>query len=393
MFLIKNSLNLYQNSKYSIGYLNLKLLMNRDTKKYSAKLLFTGNINPQDVRHVAPKIAEENIQRLKYLGLLSFFIWCIMLICAIFVDYMRSNSPYYLLALIGSSISLYLVKFSRNSKLVLQLGISILVGSLLIFGMAVGLMPQGNATAYIALLFCIPQLFCFRPIRIVEIVLLPNLIFIPLCIHFKSGIQLQDDIINILSFGFVALIIALMTSKSRVNELILKSKLNDAMLAEERRNRKLEQMVFIDELTGLGNFPAYKASCESVSDQGVKVPIGVLYADLNRLKYINDKFGHDAGDKYICDFAELLKKTFPDYQCYRISGDEFKVLCLDGNLERFANLVNTFEKQIKSQEIPCASLGYSSGLTNRIEELASIAETRMYEDKRAFYNQFPRFIR
>jgi diguanylate cyclase (GGDEF)-like protein len=54
--------------------------------------------------------------------------------------------------------------------------------------------------------------------------------------------------------------------------------------------------------------------------------VGVAFFDLNRLKETNDKYGHSAGDKLLCDFAQLLNTYYNQAPVYRLGGDEFLVL-------------------------------------------------------------------
>lgn len=57
-------------------------------------------------------------------------------------------------------------------------------------------------------------------------------------------------------------------------------------------------------------------------------PVYVVYLDLDRLKYINDNFGHEQGDFAIKATARLIQQHFPqDSLCFRLGGDEFLVLC------------------------------------------------------------------
>ncbi len=54
----------------------------------------------------------------------------------------------------------------------------------------------------------------------------------------------------------------------------------------------------------------------------------VVYLDLDRLKYINDKFGHDEGDFAIKTTAQIMQRYFPKGSlCFRLGGDEFLALC------------------------------------------------------------------
>lgn len=87
--------------------------------------------------------------------------------------------------------------------------------------------------------------------------------------------------------------------------------------------RIYEQGAMRDALTGLYNKQAFERD-STTNHFGF---VGILFADINGLKYTNDHFGHSAGDKLIKDFAAKLKETFisPIYTCYHISGDEFIV--------------------------------------------------------------------
>ena len=61
--------------------------------------------------------------------------------------------------------------------------------------------------------------------------------------------------------------------------------------------------------------------------------VGIIYFDLNRLKSINDRFGHERGDQAIQSFGTLLAMTFRESDVLdRLGGDEFAVLtwAIDG---------------------------------------------------------------
>jgi diguanylate cyclase (GGDEF)-like protein len=62
--------------------------------------------------------------------------------------------------------------------------------------------------------------------------------------------------------------------------------------------------------------------------------VGVLFVDLDRMKAINDRFGHDAGDLFLCDVAARLRATVRDGDVVsRFGGDEFVVLVADSTSE------------------------------------------------------------
>ena len=168
---------------------------------------------------------------------------------------------------------------------------------------------------------------------------------------------------------------------------------HDAYVKELEHNKELEFYCNYDTMTGLANFYSYRSFCNSFALNLYEKPVGVMFGDLNRLKYINDTEGHEAGNHYIRTFAEKLKKAFWDWNCYRVSGDEFIVVYSGEDEEQFYQRTKEFEKLIKSDTVPTASLGYSFGITEELETVTTIAEQMMYADKQEFYKKFPQFKR
>lgn len=126
-------------------------------------------------------------------------------------------------------------------------------------------------------------------------------------------------------------------------------------------------------------------------------PIGVMMLDLNRLKYTNDTFGHEIGDKMIVKFSEIMRKTFAscEFLC-RWGGDEFVVVVRNANLEKMENYdkaihaaVENYNKSGAKPEIYFAC-GYA--LSTEFadisrDELLTKADKRMYSDKQQWYNE------
>ena len=62
----------------------------------------------------------------------------------------------------------------------------------------------------------------------------------------------------------------------------------------------------------------------------------LIVFDLDNFKYINDTYGHQAGDQCLKVIAECLKKAYSRYgNCYRIGGDEFCVLFREPKKEKY----------------------------------------------------------
>lgn len=85
-----------------------------------------------------------------------------------------------------------------------------------------------------------------------------------------------------------------------------------------------------DELTGLLNRREFQSRFNSTVGDGVSQgqPLCLMYIDVDRLKFINDSFGHAAGDELIRRVAEVLREQTREFDCHiaRIGGDEFVIL-------------------------------------------------------------------
>lgn len=79
-----------------------------------------------------------------------------------------------------------------------------------------------------------------------------------------------------------------------------------------------------DQLTGLRRFAYFKEEAEKMLANGPKGIYACVMMDVDAFKQVNDTYGHDMGDKYLQNFAEILKKL-PRCSCSaaRRSGDEF----------------------------------------------------------------------
>ena len=100
------------------------------------------------------------------------------------------------------------------------------------------------------------------------------------------------------------------------------AQLQARIAAEERLRYQAEH----DDLTGLHNRRSVVAQLSERLAAGRPGPVAVLYLDLDRLKSINDYFGHAAGDFYLRVFAERLQASMEGLGTIgRIGGDEFLV--------------------------------------------------------------------
>ena len=168
-----------------------------------------------------------------------------------------------------------------------------------------------------------------------------------------------------------------------------------ARIAAEERLRYLGEY---DDLTGLRNRRSLIAHLSARLAEGCPGPVAVLYLDLDRLKSINDYFGHAAGDFYLQVFAERLQESMGGLGAIgRIGGDEFLVIpdraMLAETAESLAQrLQTTLRASLKIGDdviTPSVSIGMAAGRPGRDDtaDLMRRADEAALTAKRAGGNQ------
>jgi diguanylate cyclase (GGDEF)-like protein len=123
--------------------------------------------------------------------------------------------------------------------------------------------------------------------------------------------------------------------------------------AVSERTRQLEQIAFVDPLTGIANRRGFAQEYERVMEAARRtreLP-GILLVDIDRFKQINDRFGHKAGDDIVTEFARRISAVLrPDDLCGRWGGDEFIVLFADCNGSLLRRLGDRVLEAIRADE-------------------------------------------
>ena len=119
----------------------------------------------------------------------------------------------------------------------------------------------------------------------------------------------------------------------------------------------------------------------------------VSFIDIDGLKQINDRFGHQEGDKIIKMVGNLFKSTLREVDIIcRMGGDEFLIAFPDNSIqqaslirERLGKKLSILNHNIKKDYQIRFSIGFSEYLSSEpksVDELISIADQLMYEEKR-----------
>jgi diguanylate cyclase (GGDEF)-like protein/PAS domain S-box-containing protein len=169
----------------------------------------------------------------------------------------------------------------------------------------------------------------------------------------------------------------------------------------KKREQKIHELAYFDELTGLANRRLYQDRLEQALANAKRHnhQLAVLFLDLDLFKRINDTLGHQAGDDALRQVARRLQKASRTGESVaRLGGDEFTVLVPECNgieeIEKLAQrIVAQFELpfQIQHKELVLTtSVGISiypqHGST--ASELLKFADAAMYQAKESGRNKY-----
>ena len=247
--------------------------------------------------------------------------------------------------------------------------------------------PEGTPTIFVWV-FLIPLishllLGCRRG-------LLVSLIFLSIAggIYFHA-VHDQPDLMTPLAVANVVLCALVILALSHAYEL-----------AREKTERQLQQLATTDSLTGLPNRaalePALARKLAEAERDGSR--FAVLSLDLDHFKALNDRDGHEAGDRALVAFADLLRERLraSDMPC-RWGGEEFQVLLSGTDREGALKIAEEIRTALDATAVMDYEADFhmtvSIGLAvypddaTAISELLLTADQRLYDAKERGRNQ------
>jgi diguanylate cyclase (GGDEF)-like protein len=127
------------------------------------------------------------------------------------------------------------------------------------------------------------------------------------------------------------------------------------MLLRQRQKdliEALERASNTDHLTGLPNRRAFDRELEAHVDRAHRSGTSLALAlfDLDHFKEVNDRYGHPAGDRVLCEFAALLADEQRGGDAVaRIGGEEFAVVLFDVDLEQGVTYAQRISARLREQ--------------------------------------------
>lgn len=159
---------------------------------------------------------------------------------------------------------------------------------------------------------------------------------------------------------------------------------------------KLRILSSRDLLTGVMNRNEMNGYVDRLSngEEGAGKTAGVIFADLNGLKYVNDNDGHPAGDELLKNAAAALREVFDEETIFRAGGDEFTIIVLDVTEEELEKKVEDLRAASGKYDKVSFAVGYHLAQDAReVRAALRIADENMYLDKEHFYKTNPEIMR
>ena len=166
-------------------------------------------------------------------------------------------------------------------------------------------------------------------------------------------------------------------------------------IANHKLMDRLKILSSIDMLTGVMNRNEMNNRVDALRSGDTDLKgLGIVFADLNGLKRVNDNEGHDAGDLLIKNAAMVLQNVFIGDQIFRAGGDEFMVLMTFTTEDTIKQKIDKAKKLSKKYGNVSFALGYSyQNDASDITGALKLADQKMYEDKAKYYLEHPEFMR
>jgi len=163
----------------------------------------------------------------------------------------------------------------------------------------------------------------------------------------------------------------------------------------------LSAKAYTDAMTGVRNKGAFNVYIDHLDaqlhaeDQQAAPEFAIIIFDCNRLKQVNDQYGHSAGDNYLQKACRLICRVYDHSPVFRLGGDEFAVVLQHDDYEHREALAKTFERLSAEQNAvasnPWEKVNVSMGMAvydpQRDQSAGQVlqrADALMYEDKRHY---------
>jgi len=169
-------------------------------------------------------------------------------------------------------------------------------------------------------------------------------------------------------------------------------------------NRYLYKISSNDHLTRIANRRFFEDSVNKIIAKKSKENVGIIVIDVDKFKFINDEYGHEAGDLALKHIAAIMKESTRGQDIpARLGGDEFVVYINDCTDQVLVKIAENLRKKVQDQPIvweeKSIPLSLSVGTVNcpakyskSLDKLLKFADEAMYKSKEAGRNHVSSYI-
>ena len=170
---------------------------------------------------------------------------------------------------------------------------------------------------------------------------------------------------------------------------------------EIKKQERIEFLAYHDPLTGLVNRTFLKMELETLTkiNKRDNKKLAIIFIDLDNFKFINDTFGHEAGDELLIEISKRLQSLVRGSDIVaRIGGDEFVIILNHIKVKKDVETVITHIQDELSKPVIIEKnnieITFSAGITiypddtTNVNEILQLADIAMYESKKEGKNRF-----
>ena len=338
--------------------------------------ILSGGIEEYEYKSIQDEFSSSNRRIVLIFSIVAGSFLAVLFAASFFVGSLSAYRWLYGAGFFLSAVIWYIAQYpGRSNSGLMTADVYLFCAMLLAIGIALGtfLSPAEISATFIALLLAVPQVFTDRPWRMYLLILISDIVFIILSRVCKDASTASSDITNAIVFGVCSVALCTFSIRTRVSKYYLQYRIR--FLAET------------DQLTGLKNRYSYQKSLDEAFILNSS-SIYCVYVDANGLHELNDTQGHEAGDRMLQYIADAMRHLFGKDETYRIGGDVFVALGLNKDEATVNELVSSLKQAVESAGYHIAAGVCVKGNKElAVNSMIKDAETEMYADKAAFYQQ------
>jgi|GEM_PF-443967 len=155
-------------------------------------------------------------------------------------------------------------------------------------------------------------------------------------------------------------------NESEARQILMITKIITGYLVRLRSKQDVDRITYRDKLTGAMNFTAFQLEFERLLNSTSDRNYAIVYSDIDRFKFINEKYGYRAGDSILRSVAEIFERQLGSGEFFaRVTADKFIALMKYSSVVELDQRINAIQdsiNHIRKTENTCYYLPVRSGV-------------------------------